>query len=135
MRLSGLRLEKHAPNVGMYVWGYRLTVSNFLYTVTKTLEPTKMLIRSSKENTSNKKIPYGNNHAVCVSKTGRVLKSKVYALTKEDLCCYLDKDECIEAFKKTALYVIKEVKALKQEKIDWYDNHIINLKKYEDYDE
>ena len=134
MRLSGTKLSTHAPNVGTYVWGYCLTTSNFIHTVTKTLEPTKMLIRSNSENSSNKRIYYGNNHAVCVSRSGRILKSKVYALAGEDLCCYTEKEECVDAFKKSAIHIVKEIELLKQAKVNWYNRYIVDLKKYEKYD-
>ncbi len=133
--LSGSKLQDYSPNVGVYVWGYRLNTSDFLYTVTKTLEPTKMLIRNNKDNRSSKRFYNSNeNHAVCVSKSDKVLKSKVYALTREGLNCFTTKEECVKHFKQKILDVIKDIENAKQERIDFFDNNIKRLYKYENYD-
>lgn len=133
--LDGTKLRNNTSNAGTYVWGCRLNKSDFLYSVTKTLEPTKMLIRSNKQNTSAKRFWAGHeNHAVCISKTDRILKSKVYALTWEGLDCFSTKKECTDYFKKTALALIREIENDRQAKIDFFNKYIGKLSKYEDYD-
>ena len=118
--------------VGNYVWGCRLNVDDFLYTKTKTLEPTKMMIRKNKHYVGNTAFYNASyNHAVGISKTGKILNSRIFGLADMNLYLFNTKIECINFFKVKSLELIKDINLKKQYDIDFYNEKIKKLHEYQ----